>query len=57
MMYNIVNLPFAQAYQNYRANVCHFTQLVTLLVSNFYTVMKSNDPMEVKARLFQPAKL
>lgn len=57
IMYNIVNLPFSQAYQNYRANLCHCTQLVTLLVSNFYVAMKANEPISVKSKIFTPAKL
>lgn len=46
VLYNIINLPFASAFDNYRANICHLTQLVTLLVSNFYTAMKANTPIE-----------
>lgn len=57
IMYNIVNLPFSQAFQNYRANICHVSHLAMLLVSNFYTVMKSHIPMEEKGRMFGPAKL
>lgn len=45
ILYNIVNLPFKDAYQNYRANLCHGMQLIILLITNFYTVMKANDPM------------
>ena len=39
IMYNLVNLPFRQAYQNYRANVCHIAQLVILMVTNYYDSM------------------
>jgi hypothetical protein len=46
LLYNIINLPFADSYQNYRANLCHFTQLTILFVANFYTVLKVNRPME-----------
>ena len=57
LMYNIVNLPFLDAYQNYRANLCHSTQLVILFVFNFYSSMKANESLEVKSRLFTPALL
>lgn len=33
IMYNVTNLSFISAYQNYRANLCHITQVVILLVS------------------------
>jgi len=56
IMYNIINLPFKDAYQNYRANVCHCTQLLILIVTNFYTAMKFNEPIEVKGRNYTPAK-
>jgi hypothetical protein len=37
--YNLINLPFVQAYHNYRANICHVSQLVVLLVTNYYDSM------------------
>lgn len=57
IMFNIINLPFNDFYQNYRANLCHITQLVILMVTNYYRSMKSNDSMEDKARIFTPAKI
>lgn len=57
ILYNIVNLPFVQAYQNYRANFCHWTQLVILLVTNFYTIMRANEGIEQKAMIFSPAQI
>ncbi len=56
-MYNIINLPFDDAYQNYRANICHVTQLIILMVSNYYRSMRYNDNIEVKARIHTPAQL
>ena len=56
-MFNIINLPFIDAYQNYRANLCHVTQLVILFVCNFYSSMKANEPLELKSRRFTPARL
>lgn len=44
-MYNLVNLPFIDTYQNYRANMCHIIQLIILFVSNFYRSMKYNVNM------------
>ena len=43
--YNLINLPFKQAYQNYRANVCHFAQLIILVVTNYYDSMTENDSL------------
>lgn len=45
IMYFLVNLPFADYYQNYRAALCHLTQLITLLAANYYRSMKSNTPI------------
>jgi len=36
LMYNLIHPPFTDAYQNYRANVCHITQLIILFVTNYY---------------------
>lgn len=57
IMYNIINLPFGDFYQNYRANLCHITQLVILMVTNYYRSMRFNDDLEIKARIHTPAKL
>ena len=57
MIYNLVNLPFIDTYQNYRATLCHFTLMFIIFVANFYTVMKVNTPLEVKSRMFTVAKL
>lgn len=57
IMYNLVNLPFIETYQNYRANMCHIIQLIILFVSNFYGSMKYNLPLSEKARIHGPAIL
>ena len=41
VMYNIINLPFKSTLQNYRACLCHVTQLIILLTTNYYRSMKS----------------
>jgi hypothetical protein len=56
LLYNLVNLPFKQAYQNYRANFCHVSQLIILMVTNYYDSMTANDHWETKAYEFNPAK-
>ena len=56
-MYNIINLPFKDTLQNYRCNLIHITQLVTLFVANYYREMKMNTPMNVKAKTYAPAIL
>lgn len=45
VLYTLVSLPFSEAYQNYRALLCHCTQLVILVIANFYTVMKAHEPI------------
>lgn len=46
LAYNLVNLPYKDAYHNYRANICHITQFVILLVTNYYDGMKANDKID-----------
>ena len=55
IMFNIINLPFAQPYQNYRANICHITQLVILFVSNYYQSMKYYVEPSKKLKMYNPA--
>lgn len=57
LLYCLANLPFNEAYQNYRALVCHCTQLVILIVTNFYSIMKNHESPEIVARIFTPAKI
>lgn len=56
-MYNLINLPFKDAFHNYRANICHFAQLVILLVTNYYDSLLENDPLEEKAYQYTAAKV
>lgn len=57
LLYNLTNLPFLDAYHNYRANFCHVTQLIILFVTNYYESMKSTTPLEEKAYLYNAAYL
>lgn len=57
LVYNLVNLPFEKAYHNYRANICHFTQFVTLFIAMYYRSMRSNSPPSSVALVFTPAQL
>ena len=50
IMYNIVNLPFKNVFENYRANVIHLTQFIILMVANYYKGMKSTTHIANKAR-------
>lgn len=45
ILYNIINLPFKDAAQNYRSNYIHVCQLVTLLTANYYRSMKATTPL------------
>ena len=55
MLYTIVNLPFTNVYQNYRACLIHITMLFTLFTTNYYRTMKNNTPIEIKGRIYTPA--
>ncbi len=55
LMYFIVNLPFSNVFQNYRAGLIHLTMLYILLTTNYYRSMKSNTPMNIKGRIYTPA--
>jgi hypothetical protein len=57
LLYNLINLPFAKAYHNYRACLCHFTQFITLFVAMYYRSMKSTTAPAVVASIYSPAKL
>lgn len=50
LLYFIINLPFTDWFQNYRAGLCHLTQLIILLTANYYRSMKSNTPLSIKSR-------
>ena len=45
IMFNIINLPFLSTLQNYRANLCHITQLIILFTTNYYRSMRYNDSL------------
>lgn len=42
LMYTLINLPFKDAYQNYRAVLCNTTIMIVLFVTMYYRSMKSN---------------
>lgn len=46
LLYNLVNLPFSKAYHNYRANLCHLVNFLTLFVALYYRSMKSTTSSE-----------
>ena len=57
VLYVIVNLPFRDVYQNYRSVFVHLITVYILLVANYYRTMKSNTPVNVKERIYDPAIL
>ena len=57
IVYNLANLPFRQAYQNYRANIVHVSQLVILMVGNYYDSMLETELLETKAYKFRGAEI
>lgn len=54
MLYFLINLPYKQTHQNYRSFLINVTILAMMVVANYYTTMKSNTPMAVKARIYTP---
>ena len=54
LLYNLVNLPFAKAYHNYRANVCHLTQFVIIFITMYYRSMLSSTSTDQAAFIFSP---
>lgn len=57
LLYNLVNLPYSKAYHNYRANVCHITQFISLFVTMYYRSMMSSSTTEQISTVFTPAYL
>lgn len=54
LLYNLVNLPYAKAYHNYRANICHLTQFICLFVAMYYRSMMSNTSRTGLSTVFSP---
>ena len=53
VLYSLVNLPFTRAYHNYRANLCHLTNFVTLFVAMYYrSMMSTTSPKETSTEYF-----
>lgn len=57
IFYNLINLPYGETFQNYRAIFCHITQFVIILVTNYYNVIKSNFIPHIKNKILPPALL
>ena len=55
LLYCLVNLPFTKAYHNYRANICHLTNFVTLFVVMFYRSMMSSKSQKEISTIYTPA--
>jgi hypothetical protein len=51
----LINTPFTSALHNYRCIIIHTTQLITLVVANYYRTMKSNMPLKNKSHIHTPA--
>lgn len=42
LLYNLINLPFRKAYNNYRANICHLSQFICLFIVMYYRSIKAS---------------
>lgn len=56
LLYNLINLPYAKAYHNYRACICHITQMVCLFVAMYYRSMMSTSK-QITETVFGPVYL
>lgn len=54
MLYLMTNLPYKQAYQNYRAIIVQATMLVILSVTMFYRSMKGNTSPAITYKIIVP---
>lgn len=57
ILYNLINLPYSQAYHNYRACICHLSQFVIIFVTMYYRSMKSTTDITEVASIYEPAKI
>ena len=57
LLYSLVNLPFTKAYHNYRCNLCHLTNFVTLFVVMYYRSMMSSVSYQEVGKIYAPAYL
>ena len=55
LLFDMINLPFSNVYQNYRSNIIYIAHLIILITTNYYRSMKSTTPIEVKAHLHTAA--
>ena len=55
LLFDLVNLPFSNVYENYRSNVIYVSHLIILFTTNYYRSMKSTTPIEVKSHLHTAA--
>ena len=56
LMYHLINLPYNNALHNYRASLTHFSQLLILLVGNYYKSL-SAAPLSEKSHSYVPMLL
>lgn len=56
-LYVVINLPFRDVYQNYRAALIHGTTLYIVFIANYYRTMKSNTSLAIKGRIYGPSIL
>ena len=57
LLYNLANLPYRQAYHNYRAGIMHLTHFLILMVSNYYRSMRSTTALRYKSKIYSPSIL
>ena len=55
LMFDMINLPFTNVYENYRSNIIYISHLVILFTTNYYRSMKSTTPIEIKSHLHSAA--
>lgn len=57
LMYQMVDLPYREGYQNYRAILCQLSVTTIMAIAMFYRSMKQNTPLDTKGYIVNPAYL
>lgn len=57
VLYHIANMPYVSTLHNYRSTVVHITELIIVLVANYYRTMLSNTDLNIKSHKHNAAIL
>ena len=57
LLYHIINIPYVSTLHNYRSTTIHITELIIVLVANYYRTMLSNTDLNIKSHKHNAAIL